>query len=801
MSTVDLADAGIERSARPRQGRPAIAARSAGAPFALAGALLLVILYAAFAHGAVRESDDAQIQVALALLAAFAAAAWLWTGALRLAAPRFAIAGLALLTAFAVWSGITLAWSVAPDQTWLELNRGLGYALALALAIAVGASSTRSIEVVAKGYLLVALVVACYALGQKLVPGLHLTGVFNLDQTGPLPRLQEPLGYWNALALLLVLAVPIAFALAIDRVAPLPLRIAALVTAVLMMLAIAFTYSRGGVLALVFALAVTVTTSGERLRSLMWIGVACLAAVPPLILGLTNHALTSAGVGLGAREGAGGLLTAVLLVMLGALILGARTVAAIEHRVEIAPEREDDPARTDGACAGAVVAVIIVLALSSRGLGGTVAHAWRSFTTTRTTSNYDPSRLLSADSENRWVWWKKAAEAFSDRPLGGWGAGSFGVVHLLYRRDTISVQQPHSVPLQFLAETGVVGTMLAFGAFALLLLSGLGAVRRCDRGGGRLFAGRDGGGGRLFAGGDAGGGRLFAGRDADGGRLLAGRDADGGRLLAAALLGGAAAYVLHTFYDWDWDIPAVTLPGLVFLGVLAGSASPQLPGRGLSLPPPGPGIRALALGLTTVVLCAYVLSSALPSIAASQADSALVAAADPSPGALARAQAAAALASSLDPLSDAGLRAQAAIAIHRGLFVQARDYLLQALARDPSDAEAWGQLASTDAFLHDLAGLRRAVARAIALDPRGREVAGTIRELNVLEAAGARAGGGGSRMAVTVARVTGVLQPAFGWETALVKGGRERRSGGAGGPGASGPCIQAQSPHPKNLLG
>src|SRR5260370_23167568 len=59
-----------------------------------------------------------------------------------------------------------------------------------------------------------ATAVPAYALGQKLFPGPHVPGLFNLNQTGPLPRLQEPLGYWNALALFVAMAVPIALALA-----------------------------------------------------------------------------------------------------------------------------------------------------------------------------------------------------------------------------------------------------------------------------------------------------------------------------------------------------------------------------------------------------------------------------------------------------------------------------------------------------------------------------------------------------------------------------------------------------------
>ena len=107
-----------------------------------------------------------------------------------------------------------MLWSVAPNQTWIELNRAITYVLTLCLAIALGASSPRAIRQLASGFFLVALVVTLYGLGQKLFPGLHIGGVFDLNQTGPLPRLQEPLGYWNALALFVAMGVPIALALA-----------------------------------------------------------------------------------------------------------------------------------------------------------------------------------------------------------------------------------------------------------------------------------------------------------------------------------------------------------------------------------------------------------------------------------------------------------------------------------------------------------------------------------------------------------------------------------------------------------
>ena len=89
-----------------------------------------------------RGSTYARIEVALAAIAALAGAAWLWTGTLRFAAPRLALAGIALLAVFAVWNGLTVLWSVSPDQTWVEFNRALSYVLVLCLAVALGTTDT-----------------------------------------------------------------------------------------------------------------------------------------------------------------------------------------------------------------------------------------------------------------------------------------------------------------------------------------------------------------------------------------------------------------------------------------------------------------------------------------------------------------------------------------------------------------------------------------------------------------------------------------------------------------------------------
>jgi tetratricopeptide (TPR) repeat protein len=656
------------------------------APGALMIALLVLVLYAAFAHGADSDPAEARVQVGLSLIAALAGIGWLWTGTLRFRAQTWALAGVSLLLAFAVWSAITLLWSIAPNQTWLEFNRDLAYVLVLALAIGAGASHRRPLEALGIGYVIVALVVTLYALGQKILPGLDIGGLIDLNQTGQFARLQAPLDYWNALALLIVFAVPVALVIAADEERPRRMRIACLLAVELMLLVIVLTYSRGGLLALAVALVVSFALGRGWLRSLALLAAAAVAMVVPLWMALSLHGLSGSGVPLGTREAAGGEFFPVLVVSLAALYFGAGKLLDHETRLQLSPARIRRLLRLLAAGVGlAVVILVIAVAVSSRGLGGTVSHAWHSFTTPHATANVNNPNI-SLNSTNRWVWWKEAVGAFSDRPAGGWGAGSFEVLDLLYRTtSTLTVEDAHSVPLQWLAETGLVGALLALAGYGLLLAAGLKAVRRKE-----------------------GLQRAFA----------------------AALLAGGVAYAVHAFYDWDWDMPGVTFPVLLFLGVLVGSAAGRRAWDGFPRPN---AVRGLALAACTLVLCAYALSALLPSLAATKASAALTAAGTASSRSqLEDAQGTAVLASRLDPLSDGGLTAAASISLALDRPAQARAYLLLAVGRDPSDVNAWKQLANLELGLRDLPATGRAIEHVLALDPRGapgRQLALELQEL------------------------------------------------------------------------
>ena len=121
-------------------------------------------------------------------------------------------------------------------------------------------------------------------------------------------------------------------------------------------------------------------------------------------------------------------------------------------------------------------------------MGGTISHQADQFTEAKFDRQNDPARVLRTNSGNRWVWWEEAVRGFADRPVTGFGAGSFPMTHRRYRENTLEVLQPHSVPLEFLTETGLVGALLALGGLGLLIAAAVRGVRAREAGPERAFA-------------------------------------------------------------------------------------------------------------------------------------------------------------------------------------------------------------------------------------------------------------------------------------------------------------------------
>jgi hypothetical protein len=654
--------AALARRTRSRLPQPA--ATRAGLPPVLLGvALLAAAAYAAFSDGATAAPAEPRLQVALALVSLPALGALLF-GGLRAAAPRTALIGLALLLAFAAWSGLSLAWSTAPDLTWSELNRALAYALVAGLAVALGASLPRAAERTATTYVALATAVAVYALAGKVAPWL-------VNHTADFSRLRAPLGYWNALALFCALGVPVALRGAADAERGVASRLAFQLALIPLLVTVALTYSRGGIAVAVLAAGLVIAAGPDRVRLLAFAGVAVAAATPALFVAFIRDDLTEDSLSIAARTDDGLLMLAALaLGAVAAIVLTTYLRRAGERLVLTERGREVALRGALGAGAACLLLFLAALAFSDRGLTGTISGEVDSFASVQEDKQNDPARLLQANSGNRVVWWEEAGGAFWDRPLAGHGAGAFPLLHLAYRDNDLQVRQAHSVPLQFLAETGLIGTLLALGGLGLL---GLAGWRRIEASGGRE------------------------------------------RAYAIALGAACAGWAAHMWVDWDWDFPALALPLLVFLGVLAARPAAATPAEPAGQRPLSGRTALLAAG--SLALCAVAVSALLPALARDRTSEALRLSASGSGPGLVEGAKRARMAMTLNPLSVEPVFAAATLAERRGRYQEASELLEEALDRQPRNPQVWLRIATFNLKRDDYRGVRAARAALLRLDP------------------------------------------------------------------------------------
>jgi hypothetical protein len=185
-----------------------------------------------------------------------------------------AFALLACLAGFAVWQAVTIQWSVQPARSWDYANRGLVYFAFASLGLLLAGLPRRWIAT-AVG-MLFTLTLAVAFIG-KIFPGIEA-------DYARLARLRWPLGYWNELALVAALTVPLGLFLAGRRDRPLRARVAGALHVYAAFVAVVLTFSRFGIVLALAAAAVWVWLDRERLDSL--VALACSVPVAAVVAGV-----------------------------------------------------------------------------------------------------------------------------------------------------------------------------------------------------------------------------------------------------------------------------------------------------------------------------------------------------------------------------------------------------------------------------------------------------------------------------------------------------------------------------------
>jgi O-antigen ligase len=620
--------------------RPAPAPGS-GSRVALVAATGLALALAVFAGGA--SGDDALHTVGgLALAAATVALCVALRGLLPLpgldGAGRVAVGAAVGL---GLWVALSIVWSIVPDASWGWFNRWLVYAAFGALGLLVGALATGRRALV---WILAAVLGAAvgWALLGVAIPAFAEDG----DRVA---RLREPVGYWNALALLA--DATIALGLWVASAAHRPRRAAGVVLVFGAVVALALTQSRAGVLAAIAIVAVVLALAPRRVEAALLLLLGAAPAVVVAAWAFSRPALVEDAAGRAARVDDG----RVFAVVAGVGVLIAVALALWVPVERLVAERRRLVVRT---------LALVAVAAALLGAGALVASVgnpirWAADQVNGGECANDPGRLTELCDNNRLAWWGDALEIARDHPLIGTGAGSYEVARLRVRDDATPVTQPHSVPLQLLADLGLVGLALGLAA--------------------------------------AGAAAVGIGRSLRG---LRGEE----RWEATALVSVPLAWGLHALVDYDLDFLAVTAPALVATGALLATG---LPSR---------SVRVSLAGVVAVgaVGLAALGSVWLPALARGAVDDAyatedLAVAAD-----------AAARARSLDPLALAPVLAQAYVAERAGDPERAQELYEEATRMQPENPEPWLELGrfhfSGDP--PDLCAAYTAYNEAYTLDPQ-----------------------------------------------------------------------------------
>lgn len=411
-------------------------------------------------------------------------------------AGRAGLAAAGVGSALAVLTGLSAIWSIAPDRSYGGFGQALQYgAFAVTgflVAGGLGGRAARSL-----GALLAALLAAVLAVALviRVFPALF-------PDAERVARLREPVGYWNALALLAGAAV--APSVWLLRHHARPLRVGGVALAQWALVAVVLAQSRAGLVGLVVVAVLAVSLSGARLLA----GTRLLAAIAPAVVvaawALTREPLMEAGATRGDRARDGAILAVLLLAALA-------TGAALLERGGIDRLVRRRPKGVARGITALVVAAVVAVAVTVAGSGVSLGEC----------SN-DAGRISEACFNNRLDWWQDALQIARDHPQGT-GARTFAVARLAVRDDGTPVTEPHSVPLQLLADLGVAGLLLAVAGGALVVV----AARRA-----------------------------FA--------TVPATERDG----VVVLLGLLAAFGVHSLVDYDLDFVAVTGPALVAAGAL-----------------------------------------------------------------------------------------------------------------------------------------------------------------------------------------------------------------------------------------
>src|SRR3954452_13111715 len=449
-----------------------------------------------------------------------------------------AVTAVVALAAFALWILASQLWSHAPVRSILEFDRALLYLVVLTLCVLVGGQADRlrfAVRVVAAAI----VVVAVCALASRLAPD-HFHTAANFQNN----RLSFPLTYWNALGILVAFGSILCLHLTCSREEPRTIRVLAAAALPVTVTTLFFTFSRGPIRACAVGAIVYILVG--RPRALL---TGLLAAAPPVAITLKvaydAYVLATRNPGTPAGVHQGHHLARVLIAcVIGAALLRGLGLLLDARRRRTLPEHLPVRVR-QGLVALAAVAALAAVVVFTADAG--FSRAYHKISTDQPTGGDLRARLSTVGSNGRIEQYRASLDGYRTEKLHGTGAGTYHLTWDRYRSRVFQVIDAHSLYIESLSEMGIVGLALIL-VVVLTLLSGA----------------------------------LFRARGPD-------------RAVYGAVFAACLAWALHAGIDWDWEVPATTIPFVALGGLALGSARSRL-----AVPARPPGDARLAVCMACV---------------------------------------------------------------------------------------------------------------------------------------------------------------------------------------------------------
>lgn len=432
-------------------------------------------------------------------------------------------AGMAL-AALTVLTLVSAGWAEAPARAVTEFQRSLAYlgVFVLVLLLARHAAPARWSDGLALGI----VAVAGIALVSRFFPDTFSAQGIPTLLPAARARLSFPVGYWNGLAILVGLAVPLLLRAAVGAATPLG-RGAAVAAFPAIAAVLLLTSSRGGVLTAVVGVLVMLLMARRRWAVAEAAAVGAVAAGAALAVLLPLDDLVNHPFGGGDVSHQG--IVAALAVPIAGVLGGAAWV----FLSAAAPERSPLP-RWVGVTAVSLALVAVVAAVVVSDPAKRI-DAFKAAPQAEGGGDFVRSHLISSGGSGRWQFWTAAADAFGTEPVHGRGAGSYEAWWTQHGSLAVFARNAHSLYLETAAELGIVGLAALFVLLFAALAATLSQLDRADR--------------------------------------------ETGAALAAAFWAFAVALAV----DWIWQLPAVALVGVVLLALLTGTAGDEAAEEGPAL--------------------------------------------------------------------------------------------------------------------------------------------------------------------------------------------------------------------------